>query len=200
MLYQPAGGNMWDPSILWHDNLYYAFYMYQHPGSPHWGDSVGLATSRDGVHWHEQEPVLDLTFRAHPQVFKPFVARCGDRFIMNHGAFTGLPGTGNDTLCFWESPDLRHWTFIAETHPDPRWYRTEERWDHTYMVPHDGGYLGYAVAIPRPELVATGHACGLMASPDGRQWTALPPPLVEWGEVPPIDYLEIGGCERIGDR
>ena len=56
---------------------------------------IGLAVSEDGVHWQEECPVLDLAFRTHRQVYKPFVARCGDRFIMNHGAFSGQPGTGS---------------------------------------------------------------------------------------------------------
>ncbi len=206
MLYQPTAGTMWDPSILWHDGVYYAFYMLQRHGSPYWGDCVGLATSTDGVHWREEAPVLDLAFRAHPQVYKMFVARCGERFIMNHGAFTGRPGTGNDTLCFWESTDLRHWTFLHETHPDPRWYReTEERWDHMYMLPKEegrpaAGWWGYPVTVPRPELVTAGHACGLMDSADGVTWAPREPPVFLWGDTPPLDYLEIGGVERLDGR
>jgi hypothetical protein len=206
MLYQPTAGTLWDPSILWHDGTYYAFYMLQRHGSPHWGDCVGLATSSDGVHWREEAPVFDLAFRAHRQVYKPFVTRCGERFILNHGAFSGRPGTGNDTLCFWESRDLRRWTYLGETHPDTRWYRdTDERWDHMYMRPKDerrprAGYWGYPVAVPRPELVAAGHACGLMDSPDGVTWTPREPPSFTWGDTPPLPYLEIGGCERLGSR
>ncbi len=70
-----------------------------------------------------------------------------------------------------------------------------------YMLPKDeddpaAGYWGYPVATTRPELP---RSLGMMETRDGRDWTMLPPPEVQWGEVPPAN-LEIGGCERIGGK
>jgi len=106
-----------------------------------------------------------------------------------------------DTLRFYESPDLRHWTYLASTNPDPRWHVPTARWDHMYIIPKEkgrppAGFWGYPVAIVRPELP---RGVGMSQSPDGRSCKTLPPAPVEWGDIPQNDF-EWGGCERIGGR
>ena len=32
MIYRPSKGAIWDPSVLWHDGMYYAFTMYNRDG------------------------------------------------------------------------------------------------------------------------------------------------------------------------
>jgi hypothetical protein len=40
----------------------------------------------------------------------------------------------------------------------------------------------------------------MMQSADGRAWEVLPPARLEFGDVPPRDHFEYGGCERIGGK
>jgi hypothetical protein len=191
---------MWDPSIIFHEGRYHAFMMYNREGND--GLAAGhclLATSTDGVHWGDETVVVEERERAQGcHFFKCFVGRCGTRFIMDHGV---ARPEHQDTLRFYESSDLRHWTYIASTNPDPRWYVPTARWDHMYLLPKEegrpsAGFWGYPVAISRPELP---RGVGMAQSADGRSWETLPPAVVEWGDVPQNDF-EWGGCERIGGR
>ena len=187
MMYKPSSGRMWDPSVLWHEGNYYMFAMHN-PGERQrnvWG-----AISPDGVHWRDLGPVIE---NAPFDIWKMFVFRHGERFIMNHGSFS-RPGSPNDTLRYWESTDLVHWQYLGEpldTHPDSRWY-TNARWDHMYVVPkEDGsGYWGYCVACP---------TCGRQQSPDGVRWEVLPPLEIDWGGLP-AGCFEHSGCRKIGDK
>lgn len=203
MLYRQAKGNMWDTSIVYHDGKYYLFSMYEteedtdntrvlnEPANNMW-----CAISEDGVIWKDVGAVIqDQPF----SVWKMFVRRLGDKFIMNHGSHSKTPGHGNDTLYFWESDDLLTWRLFSEneeSHPDPRWYRPEGRWDHMYMLPDEisGGYLGYCVATPHQRYPYP--ACGLLQSSDGTDWQVLPPPVIDWGDTPAPGGYEVGGCER----
>ena len=87
MIFHPLKGDMWDPSILWHDGRFYAFMMYNKDGNN--GLDAGhclLATSVDGVHWLDEGAVNEERQRAAGnKFFKCYVARCGNRFIMDHG-------------------------------------------------------------------------------------------------------------------
>lgn len=197
---------MWDTSITYHDGRYYLFAMYQTGRETEnsrrqqgHGNSVWCAVSDDGVHWEDVGAVID----DQPfEIAKMFVRRLGDRFIMNHGSLTEPDRAPWDTLRFWESADLVNWQPLSENlelRPDPRWYRTEGIWDHMYMLPNEAGtgYLGYCVA-GRHDI--THSVCGVAQSDDGVRWQALPPPVVEWGDIPPLAHYEVGGCERVDGR
>lgn len=199
MIYAPPNGaKFWDPSIIWHDGMYYAFSMYAPQGHKLWSNSIGLAVSRDGVHWEDRGPVItdDVT------IVKCFVARRGDRFILNHGSFTGFgtPKQKQNRMRYFVSDDLIHWEHLYDDQPNPKFYDPLGRWDHMYMLPKkeadpSAGYWGYIVANPADRK----GVCGMQESADGRRWTQLPPPEVDWGGVP-APILEIGGCERIGGK
>ncbi len=92
MVYMPARGVMWDPSVLWYDGKYYMFSMYW-PAAAGF-ESVWLATSSDGVHWLDHGEVIPHPRAKSPcnQVYKCFVGRCGNKFFMDFGAFSGKPG------------------------------------------------------------------------------------------------------------
>jgi len=204
MIYRPEKGHMWDPSVIWHDGKYYSFMMYGKTGG--WRYCF-LASSTDGVHWKDQGTIIEeREFARGSHFFKCFVTRCGDKFIMNHGV--SRP-EGQDTLRFYESRDLKHWTHLFSSHPDTRWYTNRDvshgpyrtRWDHMYVIPKeqgapDAGYWGYAVATPKPGFP---RAPGMMQSPDGTDWEVLPPAEMKWGDIPQKN-LEYGGCERIGGK
>ena len=205
MIYRPQRGAMWDPSVLWHDGRYHAFMMYNRDGDNGLdAQHCLLATSEDGVHWKDEAVVLQE--REHEKgwnFFKCFVGKCGERFIMDHGV---RRGSAQDMLRFYESTDLKNWSYLFNSTPDPRWYGVEgqnHRWDHMYILPKDddnpaAGYWGYPVSVPKP---GDPTGVGMMESADGREWTVLPPAPSEWPEgIPARDHFEYGGCERIGGR
>lgn len=194
MLYLPPKGHMWDTSIVYWQGIYYLFSMYcrDHEECV----NVWCATSEDGVHFTDEGTVI--ADQPVP-VWKMFVNRYRDQFVMNHGSFSGAPGHGNDTLRFFTSQDLLHWQYCGvehDCHPDPRWYCEEERFDHMYTLEYNKKWYGYVVATPR--LGGAFSGCGLMESADGVNWTPLPPPVIEWGDIPPTNF-EVGGCERVGE-
>ena len=73
-IYQPATGGFWDPTVIYFGGKYYLFAMYG-------GDSVWLATSGDGVRWKDYGVVLKSQGFKSNRVWKPFVAKVGDKFI-----------------------------------------------------------------------------------------------------------------------
>lgn len=205
MVFRPEKGAMWDPSILWHDGKFHAFMMYNKDGDN--GLNARhclLATSTDGVHWRDEGPVNEeRESAAGNKFFKCFVGRCGDRFIMDHGV---ARRSGQDVLRFYESQDLRTWSYLFSNSPDPRWYGLPprpNRWDHMYILPKEegnptAGYWGYVVAVPK---AGTPPGVGMMESADGRAWTVLPPAPIQWPPgCPTRDHFEYGGCERIGGK
>ena len=198
MLYRPEKGVMWDPSVIWHEGKYYAFMMYNKDGRKA-GEAKYclLASSPDGVHWND-EGIVNEEREPLCRFFKCFVARCGDKFIMNHGVSRPK---AQDTLRFYESSDLKNWNHLFSSNPDPKWYVPTSRWDHMYMIPkeegkHEAGYWGYVVATPKEA-----PGVGMMQSVDGLEWEVLPPASIEWPQgIQPRNYFEWGGCERIGDK
>jgi hypothetical protein len=200
MIYKPKTGSMWDPSVIWHKGRYYAFMMFNKEGGS--GLKAGhclLAVSEDGVHWQDEDIVVEeREIERGCRFFKCFVGRCGDRFIMDHGV---ARPEGQDTLRFYESTDLKHWSYLFSNNPDPEWYVPTGRWDHMYILPKEegnpaAGFWGHPVSTPKPELP---RGVGMTQSGDGLKWEVLPPAKVEWGDVPPSDF-EWGGCERFGGK
>ncbi len=199
MIYAPPNGRMWDPSVLWHAGKYYMFAIHDEGKG---GKNMWVATSEDGVHWADGAPVIrDAPF----PVWKMFIHRCKDRFVLNHGSLSGRPGHHNDTLCFWESDDMVNWQYRGKPYdltPDPRWYTIVGRCDHMYMIPKhedapEQGYWGYVTATSAQSWPHM--SIGMMESDDGRVWRWLPPPVFDWGNTPQ-QYMEVGGCERIGGK
>lgn len=190
LIYQPATGAFWDPSVIYHAGKYYLFAMYG-------GDSIWLATSDDGVHWKDYGVVLKSQGFKSNRVWKPFVAKVGDKFILDHGAFTD-EGSNNNLLRFYESSDLIHWKYLHEVPIDAKLYRTNGRWDHMFMIPKNdqnpaGGSWGYMVADPIDH-----GGFGMMDSPDGIHFTPIKAPqILSDFRIP---TLEIGGIKKFGGK
>lgn len=196
MLYRPEQGRMWDPSIFpWNGELW-MLSMHYDGGIEAPGTGMWLARSKDGVHWTGVGRVLEDP----AGLFKMYASKTADgRIFLNYGSTSTKdnPYGDNDTLKYYTSDDLIHWKREYENHPDSAWYNPQGRWDHMYVYEENGTYYGYPVATPRPEL----RTCiGLQKSADGLNWTCVQPPAIEWGDVPPIDMLETGGMEKIGDE
>ena len=89
MIHKPASGEMWDPCVVRHEGTYYLFSMLD-------GHSMYTASSTDGVHWTPLALGID---HAPFGVFKMFIGRCHDRFVLDHGSHSG---TGGDVVCCGE--------------------------------------------------------------------------------------------------
>ena len=101
-LYQPSKGRFWDPSVIYANDQYYMYTMYMPEGSipgPSNSGRAWLATSKDGVHWKDYGVVLIEQGFRNNTVWKQYVAKVGDRYILNHGAFSDRgfsePGGGH---------------------------------------------------------------------------------------------------------
>jgi hypothetical protein len=153
-----------------------------------------LASSADGVHWKSEGPVL----KDGHAVYKMYIYETENGLAMNCGSSSQSERKDNDTIRYYCTSDMKHWEFYAEDHPDGRWYHTNGRWDHMYVYrDQDGTYYGYPVATPLPEQRS---AWGLRKSTDGLHWETLEPPVIDWGDLPRINCLEVGGMEKIGDK
>ena len=185
LLYRTQEGSLKDNCVVWHDGTYYLFTMYRFDekgGEQDQWRNMWLATSTDGVHWKDVGPVIK---NAPWGIYAMRVWQVGDRFLMNHGSFTG---DKQDVLRLWESDDLVHWKCLG---PDYDIRRPDgQRIDHMDVISEEEGgktvYYGYAVG-------------GLLRSDDGRKWKWI-------SELPLTDNLSVrvvqepGGCQRIGDK
>ena len=144
--------------------------------------NVWLATSTDGVHWKDVGAVIkDAPFG----IYAMRVWQVGDRFLMDHGSFTG---DKQDVLRLWESDDLVHWKCLGPEYDVRR--PDGGRIDHMDVISEEENgksvYYGYAVG-------------GLLHSEDGMKWKWI-------GELPLTDNMNVrvvqepGGCQRIGDK
>lgn len=184
-LYCAPAGSLKDNCVVWRDGTFYLFTMYRREQQiddvcDQWRH-VWLATSTDGVHWKDVGAVIhDAPF----VIFAMRVWKAGDRYLMNHGSFTG---DKQDVLRLWESPDLVHWTYLG---PEFDIRRPDgQRIDHMDVIAElENGktvYYGYAVG-------------GILRSEDGMHWNWI-------GDFPFTDNLNIrvvqepGGCQHIGD-
>lgn len=193
----PLTGRMWDTWLYWHAGVYHLYYLAN--VSEKW-DNISLATSTDGVHWHEHGPVLTkppaaVWMGTGTTWQSPNFARDG-KFFMNYSL--SLPG---QQICMAESTDLIHWTPLGPettTRPDTRWYKISDddtaRWDCIFTAPRDeGGLWGWWTACP-----LTHAGIGFGWSADGVHWESLPPPVFD----PPLaaHLCEHGGVARVGNR
>ena len=196
MLYKPSQGIFKDNCVFLHEGTYYLFSMYSSIAGSHNDrrdyNHVWLATSADGVHWRDVGPVISAPFI----IFAMGVWQVGGKFYLNHGSFTA-PERQN-VLRFWESDDLRTWTYRGEQTdltPDARWYDPDSRFDCMDVISVDehAGTQYYGVA--------SGPG-GWLRSADGVHWEGLPPATFEWGDLQPAgEYpFEIAGWLQIDDK
>ncbi len=202
-------GNMWDTWLYQHDDVSYLYYL-SGPGGA-W-NGIGLATSTDGVHWHEHGLILvkrpDVTWMgtgsvwqtSAPMALQP-LGTTQPRFIINFSEWRG----DAQTIFFAQSDDLIHWQRLGDEYefrPDPRWYNTDGgnfgRWDCIYTIDRpEGGHYGYWTANP---LNHAGIGFGFGESADGITWCALPSPRIDWGDVTPMPVVESGAVAAINGR
>lgn len=189
-LYRSPAGSIKDNCIIYEHGQYYMYTMYWNGPLPATADrtletqwrSVWLATSKDGVHWHDVGPVIkDAPF----QIWAMSVWKVGNHYYMNHGSFTG---SEQNVLKFWESPDLIHWTYRGV--------------DSDVRRP-DGGRLDRMNVLRLTENNREswyGYASGgILHSVDGIHWQWLQ----DYPLTDRLDYRitqEPGGCALINGR
>ena len=190
---------MWDPYVLWHEGTFYMIHMVGTNDAGHSHRTMCMAKSADGVHWEDLGAIADGREPGIP-IFAGCFWRAADRFIMNHGSV--FPGSGRHSdqcIRFWESSDLRSWTYRGDdavVFPDPRWYGY--RWDCMDAIPREGGgFWGYITGDTSDD--HPGMSVGMLQSDDGIEWEVISPPVIEWGDMPQ-QMMEVGSCERIDDR
>ncbi|MBR5123507.1 MAG: hypothetical protein IKU90_00120 [Clostridia bacterium] len=199
MLYRPEKGAMWDPT-LWYEPKNNKFYMLSmhYKDERDGGTGMWLAESEDGVHFKGVGQVLSC----EGDLFKMFINSTADgRYCVNFGSThtEDDPTADNDTMRYAVSSDLVNWEVVCRNHPDGRWYQESGRWDHMYALYNNEEKMYYGAIVATPKHGESG-CFGLQSSPDGIHWTTLPPPVIEWGDIPPINCLEGGGLEKIGDK
>jgi len=197
MTFKPAKGQMWDVWVFHHDGRYYLFYDH----CPTFAiTGLGLATSDDGVHWKDQGIVIKKPETAwglgtgfvwkSPEFEKDGQFQCN--FTVN---------SGGQHIYFAESTDLFNWEVRQDIvfEIDPRWYKTDGRWDCIATTPRpEGGYYGYWTASPKDG----SYGFGFGETMDGVHWRARKPPKVDWGSYADFnpEHCEVGGVAVIAGK
>ena len=193
MTFKPAEGRMWDVCVFHHDGTYYLGYTANSQGVP---TGFGVATSSDGVHWKDRGIVRKATGSGF--IWKSPDFQKDGKFQYNTVVFS-YPGPGQ-RIGFIESSDLFHWELRDVVFDiDPRWYKTDGRWDCIATTPRPaGGYYGYWTAIPKDGSLGFGFG----ETTDGVHWKALEPPKVDWGSYESYkpECCEVGGVDVIDGK
>lgn len=194
--------SLWDTWLYYEDDVHYLFYLASTRLDRPW-DSIGLATSSDGVHFEDHGLVIykatDAEFLGAGHTWK-----AGDKYIFNFSERRN----GQLEIFFAESDDLFTWTRIPNEESvsrlDPEWYAegtefSDQRWDNIWAIPDASGegFYGYVTAVAKDGPIGLRGTCASVTSKDGRVFTTGAPVIEPgvWG-----DKLEIGGVEKIGDQ
>jgi hypothetical protein len=196
MVFRPADVHMWDTWCFHQGSTWYLYYLI----SSDWRewDGVGVATSKDGVHWEVQgQPIRKREQCVWLGTGSTWLSPHHDQDSTFHCNFSEQPQGEAQHIYFAESTDLIHWRRSdVEFRQDARWYDEQGRWDCIYTIRRPGGGLyGYWTATPRGSV-----GFGFGESDDGLRWKSLPPPALDWGANAAPDACEIGAVESIGGR
>jgi hypothetical protein len=196
---QCPGKRSWDNFTLYDNGRFYAFFgtgirSDANPnGHP---NAIDIAVSDDGVAW--KWLVRDLL--PIPGAHAGFgVFRVGDHVYYYPTCSNTHKGVH---FKIYESRDFVQWKHLGDERdvaPDHRYY--SDRWDELcVLAERENGrtvYYGYISSEVREDIGAP--SVGLLRSLDGVSWEVLPPPVIEWGEVP-SHHMELNFCEKIDGR
>jgi hypothetical protein len=193
------GKRSWDNLTIYDRGKFYAFFgtgirSDANPnGHP---NAIDIAVSDNGVRWRWLARDLLPIPGAHAGFG---VCRVGDHVYYYPTCSNKQKGVH---FKIYSSTDLVNWEHLGDERdvvPDRRYY--SDRWDEMHVLAdREGGrdvYYGYISSEVREDIGAP--SMGLLRSFDGVSWEVLPPPVVEWGEVP-SHHMELNFCERIGGR
>lgn len=201
----------WDTWLYYHEGIYYLYYLTSEQAP---GDGFGLATSEDGIKWHDYGRVLSpsdkmVRYLGTGSVWKDVDFAETGRFLCSYSEWRVEGNNPIQNILFAWSDDLIRWhkfsdDFIFKI--DERFYEKVKenargpwewpRWDGICVVPRSGGgYYGYWTANPKNAL---GYGFG--ESADGLHWRSLEPPQIRWGNPPEMYFVEVGGVHEFDQR
>jgi hypothetical protein len=167
--------------------------------APRQEGSMGLAIaeSDDGVHWRE---IAAFTCPLAHGLAGYCLRWTGKEFIYFVTEIDPHADRKQHPLMVrqYRSTDLKTWELMGEeytTRPDKRWYRC--RWDELVVLDDGGSFYGYITSEPSPELAQ--DSLGMLKSADGVRWEPIPPPVIEWDDVPQ-QQMEVCFCEKVNGR
>jgi hypothetical protein len=201
----------WDGWIYWEDGTYYLYYLIS---KKFVCDGFGIATSTDGVSWHDHGWALRhsekmVRYMGFGSLWRNLLGEGYPKYICNYSEWQIESGINVQTIYFAASDDLMNWHMLGNEHAfriDERFYERvklgasgpweDPRWDGMCAVPRpEGGYYGYWTATPKDFL-----GFGFGASADGIHWEALRPPEIEWGRMPRMYFIEVGSVHEIAGK
>ena len=144
----------WDTSMYYHEGIYYLYYLTSEQAP---GDGFGLATSEDGIKWHDYGRVLGpsdkmVRYLGAGSVWKDADFTETGRFLCNYSEWRVDGNNQVQNILFAWSEDLMHWhkfgdDFVFEI--DERFYEKVKedargpwewpRWDGICVMPRPGG-------------------------------------------------------------
>lgn len=179
----------WDTWMYCAEGKYFLYYLITEY-SP--GEGIGVAVSRDGVHFEDYGKQIDASDRMVFYLGSGAVWESipwNGKYLSNYSEWRMNGAEREQQIFFAESRDLIHWDKLDERYSlriDPRHYNTREadaaRWDCINPLRTADGYLGYWTARPHDRA-----GVGFGRSEDGLNWEALPPP--------EMDLTVFGGME-----
>ena len=198
----------WDTWMYHHEGIYYLYYLTcAESGS---GDGFGVATSEDGIKWHDYGRVLGPSekmsgYLGTGSVWKDADFSATRRFLCNYSEWRMDGDRLVQNILFAWSDDLIHWHKFGDEYMfsiDEQFYQKIKedaqgpwewpRWDAICVIPRlEGGYYGYWTATPKDTL-----GFGFGESKDGLLWRSLEPPWIEWGDPPEMCFVEVGGVHE----
>lgn len=192
----PPNRRTWDNATIHDGKAYYAFFNTTDTNVSPRAYGLDIARSPDGVHWEFIARDLLPLPGAHAGYGLLVV---GDRVLY-------YPTVTNEErgvhFKVYSSEDYLHWEHLGDEHdvlPDRRYYAA--RWEEVCILREREGdrevFYGYVSAEVRDDVM--GSSLGIVKSYDGVTWEVLPPPVVEWGELPE-QHTEVNFCEKIDGR
>ena len=204
-------GQGWDGSFVWRGSVLYdgsTFMMWYGGEDSHQIDSIGLATSTDGIFWtrYSGNPVFTIGpvsgWEAY-SVNEPWVIREGGEYKLWYigQRFSHSAGITSQSVGYATSPDGIHWTRYSD---NPVLSASGGGFDDKYVnrpvvFSVGSGYVMYYIGISKE---TGGGKMGMATSTDGIHWTksgivSIPKGSDGWDGSGPQYY---GGVMTLGDQ
>lgn len=192
----PPTRRAWDNATIHDGEAFYAFFNTTDVRREPRAYGLDVARSTDGVHWEFIARDLIPIAGAHAGYG---ILRVGGRVYYYP---TVTDEGGRIHLRIYSSTDYTHWEHLGDEYdvvPDSRYYAA--RWEEMCILRDREGdrevFYGYISAEIRDDVGQP--SLGIARSYDGIAWEVLPPPVIEWGELP-AQHMEVNFCERMDGR
>ena len=188
----------WDTWCYHHAGTWYLYYLVTESSA---GEGFGVATSSDGVHWHDHGWAIRASddmvrYLGTGSVWRDPAA--DDRFLCNYSEWRlDDEGEPRQNILFAWSEDLLRWHKFGDAHLfaiDEGLYERYGRWDCINTLPRAaGGFRGTWTATPHGRRAGLRGGIGIGISDDGVHWRALPPAAVRPDADESGAMVEAGG-------